>query len=888
MKIPEYAQMIRHMTRDKTTDVPGSMAHGLRTGLYDGGRAGFDNGGRIGFLSGGDVERIVDIYNAGLEGGYRTSANFIAEQLGKKPGKVSTDIVGRKINELIEDGTLTKQKELETTKTKGKRKIYKVARPIETRDRINNPDIPKDAKFKMQVPGGKLRGKSSSTDIIYDVSESKLNERLEEIEKVIRGSAGSNVRTTVPKNATYLKDRKTYRIPTEEEYIFEEYNPKTKKSKFLMTGARKIEEKKYFSKSTHSTLKEAIEAKEKFVDSLPEEFKRVDPKAASKTVPGFKNIYYRDLISSKTGEVKRVYDVKARDETKYVKGKTPSKFLINERNIESLEEAQEIVRDFRDKNPIRNLGREQLEKKLQDLWSDPRIKKIFNQGVPGEEEIKIAQEILGKGTTERMAQGKLAELADALTPGGMRDIKEIEKIDSETARSFYDKHVSRDIARTIEEVQLGRSVGEKPLYKQRQDISEQNPLRDIYQTDELTGVASSYRLNSKPYSIFGQVIAGTLNQNDKRQWDGIKSLAEEKLQKNLALPNTDPNKKRLVKEARDEFNSKAEAFENEFNKYKSRGFKKVVLPRISLDAPSVTIKNKAAYNKYKTYFDNNYKQLNYSFEIPEDIKPLPEISKELKNKKSLTYKNFIRDVKKAAGNFIKNVEQYDEKELFNKIKNFLPDDLNKFKRLIPRFVSTDDISEKRFASANNIMSDATYVDDVEETFTKRNPLTTQALGSTAVGGAMLAQNPIRSGLGKAVRTLGTNAAVVPLNAYTIYDNLKKGENIADAVIDPFVGAEFMLPGLFKENVDKITKNKTLQKLLTFGKYGRLMTPVGAGITAAGLGIDAYKYGKKRIGELQAMSPEERAKLAQERDDFSFGEYSGAAEGGIASLNVNKK
>ena len=36
-----------------------------------------------------------------------------------------------------------------------------------------------------------------------------------------------------------------------------------------------------------------------------------------------------------------------------------------------------------------------------------------------------------------------------------------------------------------------------------------------------------------------------------------------------------------------------------------------------------------------------------------------------------------------------------------------------------------------------------------------------------------------------------------------------------------------------------------------------------------------------------MSPEERAELAQERDDFSFGEYSGAAEGGIASLNVKK-
>ena len=43
----------------------------------------------------------------------------------------------------------------------------------------------------------------------------------------------------------------------------------------------------------------------------------------------------------------------------------------------------------------------------------------------------------------------------------------------------------------------------------------------------------------------------------------------------------------------------------------------------------------------------------------------------------------------------------------------------------------------------------------------------------------------------------------------------------------------------------------------------MFTPVGAGITAAGLGIDAYKYGKKRISELQAMSPEERAGRAMQ-------------------------
>ena len=160
-----------------------------------------------------------------------------------------------------------------------------------------------------------------------------------------------------------------------------------------------------------------------------------------------------------------------------------------------------------------------------------------------------------------------------------------------------------------------------------------------------------------------------------------------------------------------------------------------------------------------------------------------------------------------------------------------------------------------------------------------------AAGAAAAG--TIGTKTGRNVLGKAFRTLGTRAAAVPLAGYTVYDNLKKGENVVDATLDPLVGAELMLPNMFKENVAKITSNPTLQKLLKVGKYGRMFTPVGAGITAAGLGIDAYKYGKKRIGELQAMSPEERAELAQERDDFSFGEYSGAAEGGIASLNVKK-
>jgi len=64
----------------------------------------------------------------------------------------------------------------------GTRKIYKVARPVTEIDRKLNPNIPADAKFKMQVPGGKFRGKDSSTEMIYDTSKSNLNKRLKDIE----------------------------------------------------------------------------------------------------------------------------------------------------------------------------------------------------------------------------------------------------------------------------------------------------------------------------------------------------------------------------------------------------------------------------------------------------------------------------------------------------------------------------------------------------------------------------------------------------------------------------------------------------------------------------------------------------------------------------------
>jgi len=139
----------------------------------------------------------------------------------------------------------------------------------------------------------------------------------------------------------------------------------------------------------------------------------------------------------------------------------------------------------------------------------------------------------------------------------------------------------------------------------------------------------------------------------------------------------------------------------------------------------------------------------------------------------------------------------------------------------------------------------------------------------------------RSILGKGFRTLGTRVAALPFAGYTIYDNLKKGENIIDATLDPVVGAELMFPNLFKENVAKITSNPTLQKILKVGKYGRMFTPIGAGITAAGLGIDAYKKARDEYQKLQGMTESEKSDyLADQYEDLGGVYGEGAADGGL--------
>ena len=163
--------------------------------------------------------------------------------------------------------------------------------------------------------------------------------------------------------------------------------------------------------------------------------------------------------------------------------------------------------------------------------------------------------------------------------------------------------------------------------------------------------------------------------------------------------------------------------------------------------------------------------------------------------------------------------------------------------------------------------------------------TTSILPTVVGGGAGAAAIGTKTGrslLGKAFRTLGTPLAGTTLAGTQIASNIGKGENIADEVIDPIVGLELSFPGLFRENISKITSNPRVQQLLTLGRFGRALTPVGLGITAAGAGVDLAKFTRDRINELRSMSPENRQKLQEQSAAFAFNEFA-AAGGGIAIL-----
>jgi hypothetical protein len=152
--------------------------------------------------------------------------------------------------------------------------------------------------------------------------------------------------------------------------------------------------------------------------------------------------------------------------------------------------------------------------------------------------------------------------------------------------------------------------------------------------------------------------------------------------------------------------------------------------------------------------------------------------------------------------------------------------------------------------------------------------------------------PVRKALGKVVQGAGTPLAGPLFAATNIYSKMKEGQSFTDAVVDPLTGIELALPGLFKQSVSKITKNPALQQALRLGRFGRMLTPIGLTLAAAGQGQEFYNQ-YKDLQKMKEQNPRAYSEFMSRRvapalsdaeqtaieDEGRFG----AAGGGIMKL-----
>ena len=213
-----------------------------------------------------------------------------------------------------------------------------------------------------------------------------------------------------------------------------------------------------------------------------------------------------------------------------------------------------------------------------------------------------------------------------------------------------------------------------------------------------------------------------------------------------------------------------------------------------------------------------------------------------------------RDVNSLAGSLFRsynagniNKKQYDDGlnkigyfDEYKGVNNFIANSIKeletnsvKIPKKLPGKGRVIDLAGKIFGVGLGGTGAAIAADGTEAT----SVLPTAA--GAGAGAAAVGTKTGRSLLGKAFRTLGTPLSGLGFAATNVASKMKEGQSLADAVVDPITGLELSFPGLFKENISKITRSPTLQKILGLGRVGRMLTPVGLGLAAAGQAQDFY-------------------------------------------------
>jgi len=437
-----------------------------------------------------------------------------------------------------------------------------------------------------------------------------------------------------------------------------------------------------------------------------------------------------------------------------------------------------------------------VQKELLELSEDSEIMDIFKNPKRTKsqytKDLTRVKKILGKNTN---AVARLTQLAAAIS--GDDPVPGISTKLKKGADFIYNNLPHTKTQRELDELKIGKIFGEKSIKTIKSEIRK-NPgyiFSGDYNIDEVGGATSSVRRGTTPYGIFGQIIKQDINKKDKLSFDGNKSKKEKILQdavQNARNKGVDIKTDKNVKLALEDFNKLVSDYEQKINKNIPEGDLKVRLFKASLDGPEKTIKNFNNFDSnYQNVFLNNYKNKGYSFNVPKDVKTIPQIAKDFKDPKI---------IKKVA--------------------------------------------ERADAGSSRLYA---------------NPFFSPGV------------------LGEAFKTIPTPLGAVGLTAGFGVDPTSVIDRASIAAEAAFA------PALVKQSA----KMGAAQRLFNLGltpkmamRVARVASPLGiASLGAEGL-YQAGKFTKKRMGELKAMSPEQRQELRSEGARQAFDPFM-AAGGGIA-------
>ena len=406
------------------------------------------------------------------------------------------------------------------------------------------------------------------------------------------------------------------------------------------------------------------------------------------------------------------------------------------------------------------------------------------------------------------------------------------------------------LARSASERKVATDIGKPRAFftSLKKRIQEMIPGTGI-EVDEIKNIRSSAKFNTSPYSIFLQGIRSDLNQEKGKTLDKQTTMYEKRLQNAKTL-----DEKKLIAQ---EYNAKARAFARDANKNLKPGQLPVRVLEISFDKPDNVIKNKSALDNYGDMFDDIYKKHGYSFKVPADVKTVDEIRPYLEGGrgKGKMLRLLAAKAPRIFGIPAAAYLGYQALQPGEVQAEELPVKYN------------DEIGAFVDPKTDDKVSQATLLD-----WAANNPMPTAAIAS-----APLLSKTVRKGTGKLLKgllsTLGSSAAGLTFAGMTVKDNLDEGKNIVDATVDPMVGIELLYPEAVKRFGDKGLQN-ALGRALSLGRVGTMMTPVGIGITALGLGKMGIEAAMDEREKILGMTEEEKTNyLADQYESFGgvFGE-----------------